>query len=131
MRYATPVSTRSARRIAISKAIIATALSVTMLAGSALGAYGADDSRTGPDITGLHLDQYGADIPDPPASADFQIHGDPRIVPAIGRYVAGPYDVAGGNEGLSFPEAFSSDPYGAILDLCEIEVTLRLTSECQ
>lgn len=85
----------------------------------------------GPDITTLNLDQYGADIADVDGSAGFQILGEPSIVAAIGQYVAGPHDVAGGNEGLSFPASLSNDPNAAIFHLCAIDVTLRLTSECR
>ena len=85
----------------------------------------------GPDTTTLNLDRWGADIEDADETAGFQMRGEPSIVAAIGQYVAGPHDVAGGNEGLSFPASLSNDPNAAIFHLCGVDVTLRLTSECR
>lgn len=106
-----------------AKVLIALSLSIVMLAGGGLSVYGSEGSGTGPDTTGLdldrygadiapesapefgaspdittlNLDQYGADIMQAPDAAAFQIHGEPDVV----FWVAGPHDVAGGNEGPS------------------------------
>jgi hypothetical protein len=85
----------------------------------------------GPDITTLNLDQYGSDVAVVEGNAGFQMLGEPSIITSIGQYMAGPHNVAGGDEGRSAATLLIADPNAAIFHLCAVDVTLRLTSECQ
>jgi hypothetical protein len=166
MQFATSVSTSGISGSALPRVLLSVAVGVLLLVASVPAVYAAESNGKGPDITGLkldrwgadiadvdesaafqgrgtgvvaqgpdittlNLDQYGADIADVDGTAGFQMLGEPSIIAAVGQYLAGPHDVAGGDEGRSFPTSPSNDRNAAIFHLCEIDITLQLTSECR
>jgi hypothetical protein len=75
MQFATSVSTPGFSGIALPRVLLALAVGGLLLVGSVPSVFATGSDDKGPDITGLNLDQYGADIADADESAQFQGRG--------------------------------------------------------
>jgi hypothetical protein len=130
MQAVTPVMSQRFLNGRAVRFLVLLAVIATMLAASVSGMFAAENTAIGPDITRLNLDRDGADIPGPVPDARFQMLGDPRIVPSGGKYLAGPYDVAGGNEGLTYFPPRTVERATSIYDRCVVDMAMYLTIEC-
>ena len=131
MQNATPATPRMANDALARRIVMALVVSILATLLSVSGVIASETGSKGPDITGLTLDRDGADVGEPVSEGQFQIQGNPSIVLPSIQYLAGPHDVAGGNEGLSYPMFAVMDHYASLFDVCAIDATLRLSHECR